>query len=112
MRFAMMMSSVAVLLCAGASDAQAATRDVSAPSAVAAVAIPVSAALATVQDAQAQPQPQTSPGDVKVDIGVERTEHVWYADPMWIALGVVALVVIVLAIVLAGRGGDSTTVVR
>lgn len=50
---------------------------------------------------------------LKVEIQTAPTRTVWYMSPVWLAIGgIVALLVIVLAIMAArGRGGD-TTVVR
>lgn len=58
--------------------------------------------------AQAQPS-----GKVDVDINVNRGGHGgrWYANPLWIAIGALALIVLIALIVMAGRGGG-TTIVR
>jgi hypothetical protein len=110
----MIIASAAVLSVAGAKTLPAATQAPVSHAPVAMVQAPI-AAIAALQDAGgAQPtpaQPQTSKGDVKVDIN-STTTHSWYADPFWIAIGVIALVVIVLLVAFAGRGGSSTTVVR
>jgi hypothetical protein len=53
--------------------------------------------------AQAQP-PQ-------IDVQITEQRGAWYASPVWIAIGVIGLVVLVLLIVMAARGGG-TTVVR
>jgi len=56
---------------------------------------------------------QDPPKDVNVDINVNRSGGpVWYRSPVWIAIGVLALVVLLLVIVLATRGGGGTTIVR
>ena len=48
----------------------------------------------------------------KIDVDIDRGGGgAWYTSPVWIAIGVVALVLIVGLIVMAGRGGG-TTVVR
>ena len=105
MRFVTMMTSAAVLLFASANVAPAAPQSGSAWM----VQAPVVATLATVQDAQPQPPAK---GEVDVDVDLDSGGTVWYADPFWIAVGVIALVVIVLLVALAGRGGGTTTVVR
>ena len=107
MRFVTMMTSAAVLLFAGANTAPAATHG--ATGSAWAVQAPVVATLATVQDAQPQPPAK---GEVDVNVDLDNDGAVWYADPFWIAVGVIALVVIVLLVALAGRGGGTTTVVR
>jgi hypothetical protein len=106
MRFVTMMTSAAVLLFAGANSAPAAPHGASGPAW--AVTAPVVATFATVQDAQPQPPAK---GEVDVNVDLDSGGTVWYADPFWIAVGVIALVVIVLLVALAGRGGG-TTVVR
>ncbi len=49
---------------------------------------------------------------IRVEVETAPTRTVWYTDPVWLIVGgVVALLVIVLAIMASRRGGD-TTVVR
>jgi len=48
---------------------------------------------------------------LEVDIKTDDGGGAWYTQPMWIAIGVIALVVIILLAVVAGRR-DSTTVVK
>ena len=111
MRFAMIIASTAVLSVAGAKALPAAPlAPVSSAPTIAAVHAPVAALLLVQDPTTTQPQPQTSKGDVKVDITTTTTH--WYADPFWVAIGVIALVVIVLLVALAGRSGGTTTVVR
>jgi hypothetical protein len=73
---------------------------------------PVSMTLSAVQQ-QAQPpaQPKTQGADVKLTVDV-KSNRVWYADPLWITLGAIGLLVVVLIVVMASRGGSNTTVVR
>lgn len=68
-------------------------------------AAPAAAAESTFSAAalEAQQPPQ-------VDIEV-RDARAWYMSPVWIAIGVIALVVLILLIVMAARGGG-TTVIR
>jgi len=56
---------------------------------------------------QAQPG-----GKVDVDINVNRGNSGarWYANPMWIAIGALAVIVFIALIVMAGRGGGTTVV--
>lgn len=49
--------------------------------------------------------------DAKVEVDVDDDGGAWYTNPVWIAIGIVALVLIVLLITAAGRR-DSTTVVK
>lgn len=68
--------------------------------------------LAASATALAVPLAALQDAPVKVDIKTEPTHTVWYADPMWLGVGaVVVLVIIVLAVMASRRGGD-TTVVR
>ncbi len=55
---------------------------------------------------------QQPPKDFNIDINVNRDGGRWYASPVWIAIGVLAAVVLVLLIAMALRGGGGTTVVR
>ena len=107
MRFRMLLTSAAVLLFVGAVPASASPLDqAAAPHAIAAVVqTNVTPSLALLQQATPEPQQQTR-------VTTETTTS-WYADPVWIGVGVIALLVIVLLIVLANRGGsDRTTVIR
>lgn len=50
---------------------------------------------------------------IKVDVKTEPTHTVWYADPMWLGVGAVAVVLIIVLAIMASRGRDGgTTVVR
>jgi hypothetical protein len=54
-----------------------------------------------------------NPGkDISVDINLNRGVTPWYRSPVWIAIGVLALVILILIIVLATRGGGGTTIVK
>jgi hypothetical protein len=51
--------------------------------------------------------------DIKVDVDTDRGHGAWYTQPVWIAIGIIALVLIILLITAAGRrGGSNTTVVK
>jgi hypothetical protein len=83
---------------------------VAAPSlATDAVASPTAPA-ASAQTAQPPPDPAPQPPKIDVDINTD-SGAVWYRQPIWIALGAVALIVVVAMLVMAGRGGG-TTIVR
>ena len=58
--------------------------------------------------AQQQPPPK---GEIDININ-KGGGRAWWASPVWIAIGVVALVVLILLIVLATRGGGGTTIVH
>jgi hypothetical protein len=54
---------------------------------------------------------QQPAGRLEVDIDTDQGGGAWYTSPMWIAIGVIALVLLILLIVMATRGGG-TTIVR
>jgi hypothetical protein len=68
--------------------------------------------LATTAAQAALTQDPPAPQPPTVDINVRTDRGVWYTQPVWIAIGIVALVLIVALLVMAGRGGGGTTVVR
>ncbi len=52
---------------------------------------------------------------VKVEVSTPATHTVWYTDPMWLAIGAVAVLVVIMIAVMASRKGESkstTTVIR
>jgi formate-dependent nitrite reductase membrane component NrfD len=52
---------------------------------------------------------------VKVDVSIPASHTVWYADPFWIGVGAVAVLIILVLAVMASRSGDkktTTTVIR
>jgi hypothetical protein len=60
--------------------------------------------------AQAQPSAQPS-GKIDVDINVNHNGGGrWYANPMWIAIGALAVILLIALIVMAGRGGGTTVI--
>jgi hypothetical protein len=54
-------------------------------------------------------QPPASGGTLEVDIDTD--EGAWYTSPVWIAIGIIALVLLIVLIVMATRGGG-TTIIR
>ena len=70
----------------------------------------------TVVSLQQQPSgggAQAQPGgklDVDINVNHSSSGGRWYANPMWIAIGALALVVLVVLIVMAGRGGGTTVI--
>ena len=48
---------------------------------------------------------------VKVEVTTTESHTVWYADPVWIAIGVVVFLLIVVLLVAGSRSGKSTTTV-
>jgi hypothetical protein len=53
----------------------------------------------------AQEQPVPPP----VQVEIERRDTAWYTSPVWIAIGVIAIVLLVVIVAMAARG---TTVIR
>jgi hypothetical protein len=84
-----------------------------APYAAAVLPTVTSATLAPMALTVASVAPLQEP-NVTVQVNEKRTS--WYTQPIWLAIGGVALVVIILIAVLAGRagrgGGSNTTVVK
>jgi hypothetical protein len=67
-----------------------------------------SAGAGSVVSAQ-QPQPPSVP-ETKVDINVDRGASVWWASPIWIAIGAIAVVLVVLLVAMIVRGGGTTVI--
>lgn len=72
----------------------------------AAIAVPAAAADSTYVVALAQQPPS---GEFTVDVNLNEG-GAWYADPVWIGIGVVGLIVLVLIVAMVSRGG--TTVIK
>lgn len=54
---------------------------------------------------------QAPTGRLEVDIDTNEGGGAWYMSPIWIAIGIIAVVLLILLIVMASRGGG-TTIVR
>ena len=62
---------------------------------------------------EAQAQTPNPTKDVNVDINLNRQGGGrWYASPVWIAIGGLAVLVVLVLLVMAMRGGGGTTIVR
>ena len=48
--------------------------------------------------------------DAKIEIKTTESHGAWYTQPVWIAIGIIALVLIIALIAMAGRRGDTTVV--
>jgi hypothetical protein len=78
---------------------------------VGSAAVPVAAAAAeSGSTLTADDQQQPPSGRLEIDIDTDRRGGAWYTSPVWIAIGAVALVVLILLIVMATRGGGTTIV--
>jgi len=62
--------------------------------------------------AQGQPQGQPPSGKLDVDINVGHTgsSGAWWNNPLWIAVGVIALVLLIVIITMATRGSGTTVI--
>jgi hypothetical protein len=49
--------------------------------------------------------------DAKIEVKTTESHGTWYTQPVWIAIGIIALVLIIALISMAGRR-DNTTVVK
>jgi len=53
----------------------------------------------------------TTTQDAKVELKIDDNRHgAWYTNPVWIAIGIIALVLIIALIAMAGRGRDTTVI--
>ena len=50
------------------------------------------------------------PGEYSIDIDVNGADAAWWSNPLWIGIGVVALVLLVVIIALAVRGSGTTVI--
>ncbi|HTI05397.1 MAG TPA: hypothetical protein VL549_08780 [Gemmatimonadales bacterium] len=50
--------------------------------------------------------------DAKIEVNTHQTHGAWYTQPVWIAIGIIAVVLLVVLISMAGRGRSNTTVVK
>lgn len=48
----------------------------------------------------------------KIEVTTHESHGAWYTQPVWIAIGIIALVLIIVLISMAGRGRSNTTVVK
>jgi len=48
--------------------------------------------------------------DAKIEIKTTDSHGAWYTQPVWIAIGIIALVLILALIAMAGRRGNTTVV--
>ena len=98
MRFKFLIGSAAALILASGGQLSAETHSL--PS----VAPAATSVVMPAQDAQ---PPQ-------IDVNITQTDRVvWYASPIWIAVGVLAIVVVALIIGMAARGGGGgSTIVK
>lgn len=106
MRLVQRMASAAALVFAVSLEAGASPVGPTTDAAQAVMQAPVVFALSAVQDPPPVPKP-----DVDVSVTTERTT--WYADPVWITVGILAAALVIGLIVAASRSSNgSTTVIK
>ena len=59
-----------------------------------------------------QAQPTVPDKTIDINVNTNRGGGRWYANPVWIGIGVLAVVVILLLVIMAARGGGGTTIIR
>ena len=74
------------------------------------VASPAVAASSDSGYALAADDQQQPSGRLEVDIDTNEGGGAWYTSPVWIAIGVIALVLLIVLIITATRGGGTTVV--
>jgi hypothetical protein len=71
-------------------------------------------AMPVIALAQGQPAPASpAPAQGRLDVNINSHTSgggIWWQSPVWIAIGVIALIVLVLIITMIGRGGGTTIV--
>jgi hypothetical protein len=53
---------------------------------------------------------QQQPGGLDVDVDITASRGDWWADPVWIGLGIVALILLIVIVALIARGGGTTII--
>lgn len=60
----------------------------------------------------AEPAPAVQDAKIDVNIDTDDGGGAWYVQPVWLAIGGLALLVIIFMVVSASRGKNTTTVVK
>jgi hypothetical protein len=71
--------------------------------------------LALEQPEAPGPTPSTQPAptpQIDVDVTERTVAGDWWADPVWIGVGIVTMILLIVIVAIATRGGGSTTVVK
>lgn len=79
-------------------------------------AAPAQAARSTIAPSLVQASPvyalQVPDKKIEITVGDRGVSARWYRNPVWIAIGVLAVIVLLLLVILAVRGGGGTTIIR
>ena len=67
---------------------------------------------ATASTTHVTAAPQQPSGQAKIDVNINKGGGAWWTSPVWIAIGILALLVVIVLIALVTRGGGGTTIVR
>lgn len=60
--------------------------------------------------ALAQGQPPNGKLDVDINVGHSGSSGAWWTNPLWIAIGVIALVLLIVIVAMAARGSGTTVI--
>ena len=71
--------------------------------------LPASVAADVGEHVTAAEQAQPS-GQAQIDVDVNRGGGGWWASPLWIGIGIVALLLVIAIIAMAARGGGTTVI--
>lgn len=75
-----------------------------------AVPLPITASVVSATVSATTPVMSAVQG-ATIDVNInENKGGAWYTNPVWIAIGIIALVLIIALLVMAGRGRDTTVV--
>lgn len=55
---------------------------------------------------------QPGGGQYDINIDVDTDGEAWWANPAWMGVGIVALILLIVIVALATRGGGGTTVIK
>jgi hypothetical protein len=53
---------------------------------------------------------QPGTGGLEIDVDINRNDRAWYASPVWVAIGGLAVMLLIVLLIVAFRGGGTTVV--
>jgi len=75
--------------------------------------VAIGAVTLSAHEATLQEPPPAQPQAPQINVEVKREGgRAWYMSPVWMAIGAIALVLVILLVVMASKGSGGTTVVR